>query len=71
MAGPVFPSANSPEQDDAIAIAIAGPIRLTLGKLTPEQVVQVLYWMGYCPHCGEDRKTAQGEIHICYCMADD
>jgi len=70
MAG-LFSPANTPEQDDAVAIAIAGPVRLTFERLTPEQVVQVLHWMGYCWHCGEDLRTAQGEIRICCCTRDD
>jgi hypothetical protein len=69
MAGLFFPT-NTRAQDKAVAIAIAGPIRLTFEKLTPKQVLEVLYWIGYCDNCGRDLKKSSGRIDACSC-ADD
>ena len=46
MAG-LFSPSNTPAQDEAVARAVAGSIRLRLEKLTPDQVVEVLCWIDY------------------------
>ena len=69
MAG-LFSPANSTAQDDAVAIAIAGTIRLTLEKLTYEQVVAVLRQIGYCPDCGANLRSLRGKIRRCFCQND-
>ena len=69
MAG-VFSPANTTAQDDAVAIAIAGTIRLTLEKLTYEQVVAVLRQIGYCPDCGANLRSLRGKIRRCFCRDD-
>jgi hypothetical protein len=69
MAG-LFSPANTQEQDEAVAIAIAGPVRLTLERLTREQVMEVLYWLGYCSQCGKDLKGSDGKIHSCRCTRE-
>lgn len=66
----MFSATNTPEQDDAVAIAIAGPIRLTFEKLTSEQVVEVLYWVGYCSRCGKDLKEANSKVLTCRCIRE-
>ena len=70
MAG-LFSPANTPVQDEAVAIAVAGPIRLFLENLTPDQVVAVLHCIGYCSRCGEDLKSLRGKIRSCHCCRDD
>lgn len=69
MAG-LFSPANTRAQDEAVAIAIAGPIRLTFEKLTPGQVLEVLHWIGYCDGCGKDLKRPSGRIAPCSCWDD-
>jgi hypothetical protein len=66
----LFSFSNTPAQDEAVARSIAGPIRLRLEELTPDQVVEVLYQIGYCPDCGADRQDSSGEISICHCTND-
>ena len=63
MAGMFSPS-NTPAQDEAVARAVAGSIRLRLEKLTPDQVVEVLCWIDYCPHCGVDARDPRWQGHI-------
>ena len=70
MAG-LFSPANTTVQDDAVAAAVAAPIRLYLENLTREQVVAVLHWIGYCRHCGKDLKQLDGTVSSCSCMRDD
>ena len=70
MAG-LFSPANTTVQDDAVAAAVAAPIRLYLENLTREQVVAVLHWIGYCRHCGKDLKQPDGTVSSCSCMRDD
>jgi hypothetical protein len=70
MAG-LFSPSNTPAQDEAVAMAVAGPIRLYLENLTSEQVVEVLHQVGYCPDCGIDLKTIRGKIRRCRCLDDD
>lgn len=69
MAG-VFSPANTTAQDEAVAVAIAGSIRLTLEKLTFEQVVSVLHQIGYCPDCGANLRSLRGKIRRCFCRDD-
>ena len=70
MAG-LFSPLNTPAQDEAVARAVAGSLRLRLEKLTPEQVVEVLYQIGYCPDCGRDKQDSSGKIRICHCTNDE
>lgn len=69
MAG-LFSPLNAPAQDEAVAKAVAGSIRLRLEKLTPGQVVEVLHWIDYCPHCGVDVQDPSGKDlshHVANC----
>jgi len=70
MAG-LFSPSNTPAQDEAVARAVAGSIRLRLEKLTPDQVVEVIYQIGYCPDCAQDRLDSSGKIRICHCTNDE
>jgi hypothetical protein len=70
MAG-VFASSNTREQDEAVARAVAGAIRHRLEGLTRSQVMVVMHFIGYCPHCGEDRLPTDGSIAGCQCLAND
>jgi len=67
MAG-LFSPSNTDAQDDAVAVAVAGSIRLTLERLTPGQVKVVLSRIGYCTNCGTDIKDSHnGKIIVpCY-----
>ena len=69
MAG-LFSPMNTTAQDNAVAIAVAGPIRLTLEHLTPGQVVKVLHQIGYCPDCGANLRSPRGRIRGCPCWDD-
>ena len=69
MAG-LFVPGNTAAQDDSVAIAIAGPIRLIFEKLISEQVVEVLWWLGYCSQCGKDLKGADGKVRSCRCTRE-
>ena len=69
MAG-LFSPANTTAEDEAVAIAVAGPIRLTLEKLTSGQVVAVLRQIGYCPDCGANLRSLRGKIRRCFCQTD-
>ena len=69
MAG-LFSPTNTTAQDDAVAVAIAGPIRLRLEKLTSRQVVEVLHQVGHCPDCGVDLRCPDGRIRNCFCWDD-
>ena len=69
MAG-LFSPLNTAAQDTAVAVAIAGPIRLTLENLTPGQVVEVLHQIGYCPDCGSNLRRPSGRINLCSCLDD-
>jgi hypothetical protein len=66
MAG-LFSRSNSTDEDRAAAIAISAPMRLTLGKLTPAQRLEVLYRIGYCFYCAADLKKPSGRISPCSC----
>jgi hypothetical protein len=70
MAG-LFSPSNTTAQDEAVAMAVDGPIRLYLENLTSEQVVEVLHQVGYCPDCGTDLKTIRGKLRRCRCLDDD
>ena len=70
MAG-LFSPLNTPAQDEAVARAVAGSLRLRLEKLTPEQVVEVFCQIGYCPDCGRDKQDSGGRIGICHCTSDE
>ena len=70
MAG-LFSPSNTPAQDEAVARAVAGSIRLRLENLTPEQVAAVFHQIGYCPGCGRDRQDSSGKIRICHCTNDE
>ena len=66
----LFSPGNTRDRDHAIAVAVAGPIRLTLENLTPEQVAEVLYQVGYCRHCGYDHKGGKEPVYGCRYMRD-
>ena len=70
MAG-LFSPSNTPVQDDVVASAVAAPIRLYLENLTREQVMEVLYWIGYCRYCGVDLKKPDGTIEPCCCTTEE
>jgi hypothetical protein len=66
MAG-LFSPSNTDAQDDAVATAVAGSIRLTLERLTPGQVKAILSRINYCPNCGTVIKDSEnGEKHLMY-----